>query len=308
MEPTRRPRVLVADDNADNRRVVGRLLGRHDVDATVVGGGHEALARLAAEPFDVLFLDGMMPGLDGPATAREIRRREAAAGVPRIAIVALTASSGPDDLARMLEAGMDDLVVKPIGAGALERALDRWLPEPGRRTTMIPAIEGVAVDAEATDPRVDPSAFGRLAAIGDVELADRLVGVFLSDADGRAAQVDAAIGARDAAGARRALAAIERIGVLVGATGPVRTGARARRPARRAWRNRRSRLGRPDRTDRPGTARRGDEGTPAGGRGDPRLARARRQGSRRAATTSSRNDVSMTSTPAMTSAMMNGSG
>ena len=218
MEPTRRPRVLVADDNADNRRVVGRLLGRHDVDATVVGGGHEALARLAAEPFDVLFLDGMMPGLDGPATAREIRRREAAAGVPRIAIVALTASSGPDDLARMLEAGMDDLVVKPIGAGALERALDRWLPEPGRRTTMIPAIEGVAVDAEATDPRVDPSAFGRLAAIGDVELADRLVGVFLSDADGRAAQVDAAIGARDAAGARRALAAIERIGVLVGAT------------------------------------------------------------------------------------------
>ena len=88
--------MLVADDNADNRRVISSLLGRHDVDATVVGGGHEALARLAAEPFDVLFLDGMMPGLDGPATAREIRRREAAAGVPRIAIVALTASSGPE--------------------------------------------------------------------------------------------------------------------------------------------------------------------------------------------------------------------
>lgn len=218
MEPTRRPRVLVADDNADNRRVVGRLLGRHDVDATVVAGGLEALAKLAAEPFDLLFLDGMMPGLDGPATAREIRRREAAARVPRIAIVALTASSGPDDLARMLEAGMDDLVVKPIGAGALERALDRWLPEPGRRTSVIPTSEGTALDADAADPRVDPSAFGRLAAIGDVELADRLVGVFLSDADGRAAQVDAAIVAHDAAGARRALAAIERIGVLVGAT------------------------------------------------------------------------------------------
>ncbi|HEY4189438.1 MAG TPA: response regulator [Candidatus Limnocylindrales bacterium] len=218
MEPTRRPRVLIADDNADNRRVVARLLGRLDVDASAVGGGHEALAALAAEPFDLLFLDGVMPGLDGPATAREIRRREAAAGTPRIAIVALTASSGPEDLAAMLEAGMDDLVVKPIGPGTLEHAIDRWLPEPARRSMVIPAMPADETDRGRADPRIDPAAFGRLAAIGDVALAHRLVGVFLSDADGRAAQVDAAIDARDAAGARTALAAIGRIGVLVGAT------------------------------------------------------------------------------------------
>ena len=152
------------------------------------------------------------------------------------------------------------------------------------------------------------SAFGRLAAIGDVELADRLVGVFLSDADGRAAQLDAAIGARDAAGARRALAAIERIGVLIGATALCERVREldGRLKGRGATDD--PRLGRPDRTDRPGTARRGDEGTPAGGRGDPRLAHVRRQGSPRAATTSSRNVVSRTSTPAITSAMMNGSG
>ena len=76
MEPTRRPRVLVADDNADNRRVVARLLGRHDIDATVVADGAEALDRLAAEPFDMLFLDGMMPGSTGrPPPARSAGAR-----------------------------------------------------------------------------------------------------------------------------------------------------------------------------------------------------------------------------------------
>ncbi len=190
---------------------------------------------------------------------------------PRIAIVALTASSGPEDLAAMLEAGMDDLVVKPIGAGALERALDRWLPEPGRRTTVIPATDGLA-DAGVADARVDPAAFGRLAAIGDVELADRLVGVFLSDADGRAAQVEEAVRAHDAAAARRALAAIGRIGVLVGAGAlceRVRElddelGRRAA-PDDPRWDD-------ADRPDRPGPARRGDPRAIARRRGDPGLA------------------------------------
>ena len=174
---------------------------------------------------------------------------------------------------------------------------------------MIRAIEGVAVDAEATERRVDPSAFGRLAAIGDVELADRLVGVFLSDADGRAAQVDAAIGAREtppAPGAPwpRSSASASSSGRLPCANGCASSTAGSKG------------VGGTDdpgwevlnRTDRPGTARRGNEGTPAGGRGDPRLARARRQGWPRAATRSSRNVVSRTSTPAIARAMTKGSG
>ncbi len=166
-----RRRVLVADDNADNRRVVARLLGARRRRRGGGRGGAEALARLAVEPFDLLLLDGMMPGLDGPATAREIRRREAAVGHPRIAIVAITASSGSRRTwPRMLEAGMDDLVVKPISAEALERALDRWLPEPrALARDVIPALPehragGAEPEPRGDGPRVDPAAFGRLVA------------------------------------------------------------------------------------------------------------------------------------------------
>jgi hypothetical protein len=136
---------------------------------------------------------------------------------------------------------------------------------------VIPTIEGVAVDADAADPRVDPSAFGRPAAIGDVELADRLAGVFLSDADGRAAQVEAAIGARRRRCPARPCRDRADRGPRRG-NRPVRAGARLGGRLEGVA------------TDDPGwdvpigptgsAARRGDEGTP-GWRGDPRLAHAR---------------------------------
>ena len=124
-----RRRVLVADDSESYRRVTRGQLVARGLDVVAVASGSEALARLATEPFDLLLVDGMMPGLDGPATAREIRRREAAVGErPRIPIVAITASGQPEDRDRMLAAGIDDLVVKPVLDEDLDRALARWLP------------------------------------------------------------------------------------------------------------------------------------------------------------------------------------
>jgi CheY-like chemotaxis protein/HPt (histidine-containing phosphotransfer) domain-containing protein len=205
--------VLVADDSESYRRITRGQLAARGLDAVTVSGGREALAGLAAEPFDLLLIDGMMPGLDGIATAREIRRREAAAGVAAIAIVAISASGRPEDRDRMLAAGIDDLVVKPILDDDLERALARWLPPTAApRTEVIPALP--AEDGAL----VDEAAFSRLASLGDPPFVERMVGLFLADAEGRVSQVEAAAAAGDLARARVALEALQSIASTVGAT------------------------------------------------------------------------------------------
>ncbi len=117
-------RLLVAEDNPLNQRVVRMLLERLGyVDAFHVQNGLEALAALALRTFDVVLLDVQMPELDGLDTAR--RLRETARGRNRPWIIALTANAMEGDREACLAAGMDDYLAKPIGGQALAAALRR---------------------------------------------------------------------------------------------------------------------------------------------------------------------------------------
>ncbi len=206
-----RRRVLVVDDNDATRRVAERQLGRRDLDVVTADGGRAALELLAAQPFDLVFLDGMMPGMDGAATAREIRRRERHCGTPGIAIVALTASALPEDRERMLEAGMDDLLAKPVRLEELAAALAHWLPDADRRRTAV--IPPVATGGGL----IDDVAVDRLRELGDGPFVARIVRLFLADAAERVAQVERAVAMGDATGCALALAALESISAIVGA-------------------------------------------------------------------------------------------
>jgi CheY-like chemotaxis protein/HPt (histidine-containing phosphotransfer) domain-containing protein len=178
-----------------------------------------ALARLAMEPFDLVLLDGMMPGLDGPAVTREIRRREEAGSLPRIPIVGVTASILPEDRRRMLEAGMDDQIAKPLRPDELASVIERWLPRTARRRTLViaPPIEQGQADDDHEAPVVDTEAFARLSDLGDVQFVERIVRLFLADAAERVAQVDDGFEMGDALKVRTALHAIEGICGNVGA-------------------------------------------------------------------------------------------
>ena len=109
------------------------MLAYHGVDPQLAKDGHEALRLVQAQAFDLIFMDCMMPGIDGFETVRRIRRFEAQTARARAAtIVALTANSGEDDLRQCMDAGMNDFLAKPLSLQALGRALDSWRERPVR--------------------------------------------------------------------------------------------------------------------------------------------------------------------------------
>jgi PAS domain S-box-containing protein len=123
-----RARVLVAEDNPVNQRVVVLMLKRMGIDAEVAANGALAVDALDGDHgFDLVLMDMRMPVLNGQEATREIRARADRAGLPRVPIIAMTASATAADREACLEAGMDDFIAKPVQRDALEDVLDRWL-------------------------------------------------------------------------------------------------------------------------------------------------------------------------------------
>ncbi len=118
-------RVLVAEDNAVNQRVICLLLSRAGYAPTVVSDGHQCLEKLRAENYAVVLMDCHMPMLDGYETTLRIRRGDAGEAARNIPIVALTASVMDADRLRCQQAGMDSFLSKPVSASDLITALDR---------------------------------------------------------------------------------------------------------------------------------------------------------------------------------------
>jgi signal transduction histidine kinase/AmiR/NasT family two-component response regulator len=116
-------RVLAAEDNATNQLVLKTVLHSLGLHPVIVENGRQAVEAWAREHFDLVLMDIQMPQMDGLAATAEIRRREAAAGVGRTPIVALSANVMKDQVAEYLAAGMDAHLGKPIQIAELYRAL-----------------------------------------------------------------------------------------------------------------------------------------------------------------------------------------
>lgn len=109
------PRVLIVEDDPAVRDVVEHALSREGMDTTTAGDGETALERLrGSDPFDLVVLDVMLPGMDGVSVCREIRSGEAGANNKTVPILMLTARDDETSVVVGLEVGADDYVTKPF--------------------------------------------------------------------------------------------------------------------------------------------------------------------------------------------------
>jgi signal transduction histidine kinase/AmiR/NasT family two-component response regulator len=120
-------RVLAAEDNLTNQRVLRAVLDTFGVDLTVVDNGRKAVEAWQDGAFDVILMDIQMPEMDGVEATRRIREAERETGRSRTPILALSANAMTHQVSEYLEAGMDAHVAKPIEIPKLQAALEAAL-------------------------------------------------------------------------------------------------------------------------------------------------------------------------------------
>jgi CheY-like chemotaxis protein len=128
-------RVLLAEDNPANQKVVLRMLERIGVRSDVAANGREAVEMARMLPYDIILMDCDMPEMNGYEAAREIRKKESPDG--RVSIVAITAEGVPGTREKCFEAGMDDFLPKPVRLADLIASLER------NRRTRIPIATNI---------------------------------------------------------------------------------------------------------------------------------------------------------------------
>ena len=170
----RRLRVLLAEDNDLNQKLIMRLLEKRGHETVVANNGREALVALEtpSEPFDLLLMDIQMPDMGGFEATAHIRESEEKSG-RHIPIVALTAHATKDDRDRCIAAGMDAYISKPVTANELFETIESVAG--GRKVTEpmpSPVIsESAVIDETALMARVDH----------DVKLLNKMIGLFCDD-------------------------------------------------------------------------------------------------------------------------------
>ena len=117
-------RVLVAEDNKVNKKVIELMLRREGLQVDIADNGEEAVRMATAQKYDTIFMDIQMPVMDGPAATRAIRRMEKEMG-RYTPIIALTAHALEGDRDKYLKDGMNDYLSKPIRLAELQRVLEK---------------------------------------------------------------------------------------------------------------------------------------------------------------------------------------
>jgi len=190
---TRLPlRILLVDDNAINQKVAMRILQQMSYQPELAGNGREALDVIERQPVDFIFMDVMMPEMDGLEATRLIRKKQMAGGhkhyQSRIVIVAMTAHAMQGDREKCMASGMDDYLAKPIRPKDVRDMIEKWGGKIALDSSAPPAA---AVDTAEELP-VDMSRVNELTD-GNLESLRELVDMYFKQTQKQFVQLQEAI-------------------------------------------------------------------------------------------------------------------
>ncbi len=207
-------RVLLCDDNAINQKVASRVLQQMGYRATVAGNGVEALAAIEKQQYDLVFMDVMMPEMDGLEATRQIRARKQDPAAHAnfkspIIIVAMTASAMTGDKEKCLESGMDDYLAKPVRPEEVRAVIERWGPnvlvKNNTDNPLKPEVTGKIGVTPASASDVPPIDLERLNEFseGDPQNLRELVDLYIKQTTGQVEELAAAVRDNRATDVRR---------------------------------------------------------------------------------------------------------
>ncbi len=202
VEGKQKIRILVAEDNVINQKVIGRILERAGHAVQIVDNGEKALDVLERQPFDVVLMDLQMPVMGGLETAKMYRLSHARG--PRVPIVALTADATPEAATACAEAGMDACLTKPIETRKLLDMIGTLVAAARKPANGAPAPQAPGAPAGAPDPgretrpALDPATIEELKALGGSgDFFEKLVGIFLEAGEQKIRDLEKAAGGRN---------------------------------------------------------------------------------------------------------------
>jgi len=211
-------RLLLAEDNLINQKLMRRLLEKAGHEVTLVRNGRAALEALDQTAFDLVLMDVQMPEMDGFEATAAIREREEESG-GHIPLIAITAHAMRGDRERCLQAGFDGYVSKPVQFKELFDTIDRLAPNElgAKRRNPLPGVvprDAVVESGAGFDERIALERTG-----GDRELLKELIAVFLNEIPTWMQALRAALNGRDAAELRRVAHAVKGAVDSCGASG-----------------------------------------------------------------------------------------
>ena len=147
-------KILVVDDNLMNLKVVEGLLRPYQIQVYTATSGKEALKKIESMQYDFIFMDHMMPEMDGVETLHKLRQKPGRY-FSEVPVVALTANAIGGVREMFMEEGFQDFMAKPIELSVMERTLRRYLPE--SKLLKVEDVEaGAAVPEEQEKPKAIP--------------------------------------------------------------------------------------------------------------------------------------------------------